>query len=391
MNWYSSMFLGLTFLFTTKNSFLILLTGMLYQTQIKLHKELAISSLLLGATHGISHFLYDNNMSLTQKISGGILLIMMFLLVFTGILFTFLNKYFNSFILIHKIFFSTLLVAAFFHGAYNVFYFGAFWLWFDLILRIIIAFRNAKYLTNLRMDTIDDKYIILTFNKNEKFTFQESQFCWLYIPSISKTHLHPFSICSTNNENEVKFIVKKFDNFTKLLLEKAKKGEDFKIYIDGPYGNIMVDIWDEKQDNIILIAGGVGLTSILPLTKFFLNKLKKKKIKKILLYWITRDTSLHNEIKDLLKIENDESLFRIHCYLTQDNKDFEGFNKGRPDWKEQFGLIRNFAITKNFKKVVVFVCGPKNLTNEIVSKITSLSDNELKFDYNYRDSNPLYL
>lgn len=408
---------------------------MLYETQVKLHKVFAIGAFLLGVTHGVGHLIEYEEIEAFKLVSGSVLLGMVFLLVFTGCFFGVFNRFFNCFMLMHKIFFFFAIIAAAFHEAYFVFYCGIFWSWFDILLRFIIVRRNSKFLTNSDRKVIQNKFTVLTFDKSPDFTFKEGQFCWLYIPSISLVHFHPFSICSSNNETKIQFIIKKYNNFTKKLLEKVKKNEKFKIFVDGPYGNTTVDIWDKKQQDIILIAGGIGLTPILSLTKFYLNRLKENKIKKVVLYWVTRDLSLLSKIRDLLKIYDDENKFRIHCFFTgeeekkdlnknqdleidqnlemeenyeklvsekklrseqnleklKSNKNLEYYKIGRPKWREEFRLIRNYAIISNVKKIGVFVCGPRSMKNDVCGYSRTFSDWKLKFDYNFEEYNPLYI
>ena len=388
INYYASIFLGLSYLLSTKNSFLILLTGILYETQIKIHKTMAFFAFFLGSFHGLYN-LFFREINFEQKISGIVLLSMLFLLVFTGAFFSVFSSFFNDFIFLHKIFFFSALVAAFFHKAYNVFFFGVFWSWLDLFFRFVVVMRNNRYLTHMEMEVIEDKFVKIIFYKDRRFTFQEGQFCWLYIPSISLVHFHPFSICSSNSENEIKFIIKKFDNFTKKLLEKIKRKEKFKIYVDGPYGGSLIDLWDKNYEEIFLIAGGIGITSILSFTKFFLNKLHLGKIKKIELYWINRDICLYNEIKELQKIYKNDTRFKINVFLTRNKKN--GFVNNRPVWKKEFKIIKNFCEEKDIRKIGVFVCGPTSLKDEVVSNCVSFSDEKIIFDYHFEEFNPLFI
>lgn len=69
------------------------------------------------------------------------------ILALSGVVSRIFKVNYNTFIIIHKISFITIYLAAFIHGAYKVFYFGIFWLWLDLIvLRFITMLINKNAL-----------------------------------------------------------------------------------------------------------------------------------------------------------------------------------------------------------------------------------------------------
>ncbi len=137
----TSIIVGLTYLFSSKNLIVNIFTGMLYETQIKLHKILAYCSVSIAYVHGIRVLINTSNFN-TRIISGLTMLTCVTILISTGLIFKFLNQYYNIFIKIHKIFFIVLYIGAFIHGAYYVFFFGVFWVWLDIILRFIMSFKN---------------------------------------------------------------------------------------------------------------------------------------------------------------------------------------------------------------------------------------------------------
>lgn len=57
----------------------------------------------------------------------------------------------------------------------------------------------------------------------------------------------------------VTFHIRKAGSFTSALYKMAKKKQEVSILLEGPYGNLAVDILsDRKYKRIMLISGGIG-------------------------------------------------------------------------------------------------------------------------------------
>ena len=83
-----------------------------------------------------------------------------FILAISGVVSRIFKVGYNGFIIIHKLSFFTIYIAAFIHGAYKVFYFGIFWLWLDLIVfRGITIIINRYALQDMVLEPIGDKYV----------------------------------------------------------------------------------------------------------------------------------------------------------------------------------------------------------------------------------------
>lgn len=68
-----------------------------------------------------------------------------FILALSGVISRIFKVNYNTFIIIHKLSFITIYLAAFIHSAYKVFYFGIFWLWLDLVVFRLITMIINKY------------------------------------------------------------------------------------------------------------------------------------------------------------------------------------------------------------------------------------------------------
>ena len=106
-----------------------------------------------------------------------------FILAISGVVSRIFKVGYNGFIIIHKLSFFTIYIAAFIHGAYKVFYFGIFWLWLDLIVfRGITIIINRYALQDMVLEPIGDKYVKMKFKKKKFFRFQEGQYMYFIFP-----------------------------------------------------------------------------------------------------------------------------------------------------------------------------------------------------------------
>jgi predicted ferric reductase len=79
------------------------------------------------------------------------------------------------------------------------------------------------------------------------------------VPEISWLEWHPFSISSSPKQMSVTFHIRKAGAFTSALYKLAQKRQEVSVLLEGPYGNLAVDILsDRKYKRIMLISGGIG-------------------------------------------------------------------------------------------------------------------------------------
>jgi predicted ferric reductase len=82
---------------------------------------------------------------------------------------------------------------------------------------------------------------------------------YLAIPELSWLQWHPFSLSSSPNQKVVTLHIRKMGNWTKALYELSENKKHVDILLEGPYGNLSVDIMgDRKYKNVMLISGGIG-------------------------------------------------------------------------------------------------------------------------------------
>jgi len=137
-----------------------------------------------------------------------------------------------------------------------------------LFISVRQAFLN-KFIKKIKYKVIGINYLnkdILEIEMEplgEKVSFIPGQFAFFsFISDIVSFESHPFSIASSNLDNNIKIAVKNFGDYTDSL--KDLKVNDL-VLIDGPYGNFSHRSVTNK--NQIWIAGGIGITPFLSMSK----------------------------------------------------------------------------------------------------------------------------
>ena len=163
--------------------------------------------------------------------------------------------------------------------------------------------------------------------------------------------------------------------------------------VAGPYGNLSIDINNYRA--VTLIAGGIGITPLLPILKYMKDRDKYSSSQlRVHLIWSVRDPVIINTFKNILaKVlsRNDvgtyqltrhgdglgnDVLFLADIYCTSasndDGKDLESMggnfqctmHRGRPD---VYSIISNNSDYDDSIGVVdqcVIMCGPQGLLQE---------------------------
>lgn len=109
------------------------------------------------------------------------------------------------------------------------------------------------------------------------FQWKPGQHCFLRFTSLGLQALssHPFTICSSpmwqGKKSELVFYVRHQGGLTAKLyqLALAQPGVSVPVLVDGPYGGIDLQRYDES-DHIVVVAGGSGAGWIIPFVERFL-------------------------------------------------------------------------------------------------------------------------
>jgi PAS domain S-box-containing protein len=148
----------------------------------------------------------------------------------------------------------------------------------------------------------------ISFKVEDEFKFFAWQYIWVEIPELKikdeKGNRRAFSIINTINEDNIVEIVARFsDSGYKQSLFSLDIGDEVNIY--GPFGSSFV-IDDKTPENIVMIAGGVGIAAFLPM----INTIKNNKLKnKSHLVYLNKDKQSTPFLDDLKSLKKSMDFF----------------------------------------------------------------------------------
>ncbi|MHA1584511.1 MAG: dihydroorotate dehydrogenase electron transfer subunit [Promethearchaeota archaeon] len=216
---------------------------------------------------------------------------------------------------------------------------------------------NKPFLTPI-LKVIGESPIVKTFIINyspipEKIEMHSGQFLMVWIPGCDEV---PMSLSHIGPDRQIGISVANVGEATAKLHE-LKIGD--MIGIRGPYGNW----YEEKPGTAIIIGGGIGMASVLPLMNSILSHMSQKKaqteseISKVYLINGAKTESellFEDEIQEMISdtaipLESNKVSFEI---CTDDgSKGFKGFTT-----KKLEQILQKESYKEN---ITVYACGPE--------------------------------
>jgi predicted ferric reductase len=252
-----------------RNSLVTLLIGMPVDRAIVYHKLAGKLAGIAGLLHTAAFFLdpafsrvYGYDMlvvAFTGQIntSGSVMMLLL-----AGICLSSQKKVrrclFETFYYLHFVFIVGLVVGAFFHSGILVPSLTLVTWGSDLFIRKVFMARlqNPKV---AHLTVISETVVQVSFPKTDEFAYNPGQYVYLAVPEISWFQWHPFSMSSAPHQQTVTLHIRKVGDWTSALFDHAAKNRAIEIYLEGPFGNLSVDIiGDRKYKSIMLISGGIG-------------------------------------------------------------------------------------------------------------------------------------
>jgi len=211
------------------------------------------------------------------------------------------------------------------------------------------------FVDNIKWET-GDTYT-LNIRQERKIKFKAGQFCFLRLNKNKLHARHPFTIASSPDEQMLRFTIKNTGRFTETA-SKLQVGEE--VLIDGPFG-----IFTERdsENDLVFIAGGVGITPFISMIRDHLFKNKKQNIFLLYCSKTKKDIIFEKELDSI-----NESWLEIVYILNQDNilKSENNF---------EYGYITKTIVQKYIKNPdssSFYICGPtamKSATKKILNDL----------------------
>jgi NAD(P)H-flavin reductase len=145
--------------------------------------------------------------------------------------------------------------------------------------------------------------------------WRPGQYVYLRMPGISVLESHPFTIASLCSDDlpseygdqykDMVLVFRPFGGFTRRVLENAhEKGpwHTYRAFVDGPYGGMKRKL--ESFDEVILIAGGSGITAIVSQLLDLIKRMRDGKAitKSIRVIWALKRPETLEWFKEELRI-----------------------------------------------------------------------------------------
>jgi predicted ferric reductase len=219
--------------------------------------------------------------------------------------------------------------------------------------------------------------------------YQAGQFAWLKIGNSLPMPENPFSIasCSHQNSSDISFLIKNVGDFTHQI-SQLQVGQ--KVFIDGPYGNFGVEAFSMNNDQLIMIAGGVGIAPMISVLRQIERDQNTKFLnKKILLIYGNRVIEQAINLKEIVSLESFKNLEVIQL-VSEPRKEWHGLT-GVLDTSTLEEILSSQQI--NPKTAQFLICGPAEMIDSVETSLDQLGTPlaniaSEKFQYDFGKKNP---
>lgn len=169
------------------------------------------------------------------------------------------------------------------------------------------------------------------------FHWMPGQHVYLRLPQLNVFDNHPFTIASAdiqartkNSQQSLHLYMRSYAGFTRRLRNHMERTPDTQLeaWLEGPYGGHRQDL-TLQYDNLILVAGGGGISAVLPWLEAFVHKVETKQpmqTTSVHLYWSIKHHEAIAWIAEALERLNltlHQLQVKVTVYVTQDDEQRE--------------------------------------------------------------------
>jgi predicted ferric reductase len=260
------------------------------------------------------------------------------------------------------------------------------------VVKPFIQSKNACEVMSIKQVSMGIWELVLKQALTKKMNYQAGQFAWLKIAKSSPLPENPFSIasCSNKNSSDISFLIKDVGDFTHQI-SQLQVGQ--KVFIDGPYGNFGnfgIEAFSAKQNQLVMIAGGVGIAPMISILRQMEGDQDASLMnKKILLVYGNRVVEQAVNLKDMVKLESFKHLEVIQL-VSEPTSDWQGLT-GVLDAPTLERILSSQQI--NPKTAQFLICGPTEMIdsaetslNQFGAPLANIASE--KFQYDFGKKNP---
>lgn len=232
------------------------------------------------------------------------------------------------------------------------------------------GFQVSRARTQLFEDAKDGHIVRLDFDQHQTNAWQIGQHFFLTFPQSSIWQAHPLTPLSfpvLTGEGLVRhsYLFRAKAGETKKIAEMVKGNphESLDVILTGAYGGSTLQRIEEN-DNILCIAGGTGITFVLPVLLHYARFVLSSN-RKISLLWVVRNAKDEEWVQKELDVIRQNDGIEVTIQSTRDAKPEGEQSSRRPDLQEE---VRSFLSTCTGASSVI-ASGPGEMLTELRSVV----------------------
>ena len=260
--------------FGQKNSLLTLCLGIPFDRALYFHKIAGYNAFINGLLHTWA-FAYVNSgrkpgmpgadvfFADSMNISGSLLMVLLTSIVLSSVP-QVRHVLFEVFYYFHIVFILGMVACAYFHSGYLIPCLTFLTTGIDMFIRKVVM-AQCRYPKRASVKAISDSVVEISFPKLPGFDYNPGQYIYIAVPELSWFQFHPFSISSSPKQSNVTLHIRCAGNWTNALHKLAQEKTDISLLIEGPYGNLSVDLFgNDRYKHVVLVSGGIGCKNSIP-------------------------------------------------------------------------------------------------------------------------------
>ncbi|KAG8825926.1 hypothetical protein FRC19_010185 [Serendipita sp. 401] len=323
-----------------KNNLVTLVTGISYEKVNIMHRAVGRTLFLAALFHSFEKYDMPKRVLAFPQIYTGVIATVAWTVIILTSFRTIRNQAFEFFLVVHILSVVAYLVSMYFHWKKDAMYlylFIGFWMLDRVVrgIRLLFINRGKPQPRRAIVEHVSEDCIRLVL-PNRHMTWKAGQHVFLTLPGVSilPFESHPMTIANIPERDEqgarkptdLVFYIRAMDGFTRRLQQYGSRhhGELVIALADGPYGKPPPV---NTFTTVILVAGGSGIASTLPLLLDIVETSRRKKspVLRVLFVWsvkrrgdlnwaIEKIEATHKEAIGLIDIE-----LCIHVSRPDDN------------------------------------------------------------------------
>lgn len=174
-------------------------------------------------------------------------------------------------------------------------------------------------ITTAQVSLLESDVINIKVHTPIKWRVTPGQYVFIHFPEFNIFQSHPFSVVGPSDDGEsFQLMCKTREGITKRiqqhLASNSKEGKystSLSALIEGPYGSHCPV---ERYETVVLVAGGIGITGIIPYVEYLSQNQKKQQV---VLIWTVAKVEEFSWIKDRLQKLARTGRVELCLYATQ--------------------------------------------------------------------------